>query len=67
MVNIKENPNIIVLKKNDEDLEDFLKLSPEDMLIRWFNYHLANATSPKRVSNFSSDLKDGELYSILLN
>lgn len=43
MVNIKDHPDIIVLKKEDEELEDFLKLSSEELLLRWFNYHLAKA------------------------
>ena len=48
-------------------LEDLLKLSAEDILLRWFNYHLKNAGSARRVTNFGSDLKDSECYSILLN
>ena len=36
-------------------------------MIRWFNYHLSNACHPKRVANFSGDIKDGENYTILLN
>jgi len=35
--------------------------------LRWFNYHLKAAGSSKRVKNFSSDVKDGEAYTILLN
>jgi len=67
MVNLKDHPNLIVLKKPDEELEDFLKLTPEELLIRWFNYHLSNACHPKRVANFSSDIKDAENYTVLLN
>jgi plastin-1 len=50
-----------------ETLEDLLKLSPEQILLRWFNYHLKNAGSPRRVTNFSGDIKDSECYTILLN
>jgi len=67
MINIKDHPDIIVLKKADEELEDFLKLTPEELLIRWFNYHLSNACHPRRVANFGADIKDGENYTILLN
>jgi len=67
MINIKDHPDIIVLKKSDEELEDFLKLSPEELLIRWFNYHLSNACHPRRVANFSGDIKDAENYTVLLN
>jgi len=50
-----------------EDIGDLLKLSPEQILLRWFNYHLKNAGSDKRVNNFSGDIKDSEAYTILLH
>ena len=31
-------------------LSDLLKLSPEDLLLRWFNYHLTNAGYEKKIS-----------------
>jgi hypothetical protein len=34
--------------------------------LRWFNYHLKNAGSAKRVHNFTGDIKDSEAYTILL-
>lgn len=37
-----------------------MKLSPEDLLLRWANYHLENAGCNK-VNNFSSDIKVGEI------
>lgn len=49
MINIKDHPDIIVLKKPDEELEEFLKVSSEDLLLRWFNYHLEAAKHEKRV------------------
>ena len=50
-----------------ETLEDLLALSPEEILLRWFNYHLKEAGSSRRVNNFSGDIKDSECYTILLN
>lgn len=50
-----------------ETLEDLMALSPEEILIRWFNYHLEKAGSSRRVHNFSGDIKDSECYTILLN
>jgi len=35
--------------------------------LRWFNYHLKNSGSPKRVANFSGDIKDSEAYTLLLH
>lgn len=33
-----------------------MKLSPEELLLRWANFHLENAGWHK-ISNFSSDIK----------
>jgi len=66
-INLKNHPYLIRLLEPGETLEDLLKLSPEQILLRWFNYHLKNAGSPKRVHNFSGDIKDSEAYTILLN
>lgn len=66
-VDLKQNPFLIKLKKEDEELADLLKLSKEELLLRWFNYHLKNAGTERRVNNFGKDLKDGEAYVILLN
>ena len=67
MVNLKNHPQLIRLLKDGEQLGDLLKLNPEDLLLRWFNYHLANAGYDKRINNFGSDIKDSEKYTILLN
>ena len=48
-------------------MDELLALSPEEILLRWFNYHLENAGSSRRVHNFSGDIKDSECYTILLN
>ena len=48
-------------------MEDLLALSPEEILLRWFNYHLKEAGSSREVNNFSGDIKDSECYTILLN
>lgn len=66
-INLKNHPYLVRLLEPGESLEDFLKLSPEEILLRWFNYHLKNAGSNKRVRNFAGDIKDSEAYTILLN
>ncbi|EGW30618.1 uncharacterized protein SPAPADRAFT_63448 [Spathaspora passalidarum NRRL Y-27907] len=66
-VDIKYHPELYRLLEDDETLEQFLRLPPEQILLRWFNYHLKNAGSNNRVSNFSKDIADGENYTILLN
>ncbi|EDO18221.1 hypothetical protein Kpol_543p51 [Vanderwaltozyma polyspora DSM 70294] len=66
-IDIKHHPELYRLLEDDETLEQFLRLPPEQILIRWFNYHLKAANWNRRVSNFSQDVSDGENYTILLN
>ncbi|KAB5539353.1 fimbrin [Coniochaeta sp. 2T2.1] len=65
-IDIKLHPELYRLLEDDETLEQFLRLPPEQILLRWFNYHLKAANWPRRVTNFSSDVKDGENYTVLL-
>ncbi|KAK5778759.1 hypothetical protein RI543_003682 [Arxiozyma heterogenica] len=66
-IDIKLHPELYRLLEEDETLEQFLRLPPEQILLRWFNYHLKQAKWDKSVSNFSSDVANGENYTILLN
>ncbi|KAF5635133.1 fimbrin [Fusarium sp. NRRL 52700] len=65
-IDIKLHPELYRLLDEDETLEQFLRLPPEQILLRWFNYHLKAANWSRTVKNFSSDVKDGENYSVLL-
>lgn len=42
-IDIKLHPELYRLLYDDETLEQFLRLPPEQILLRWFNYHLKNA------------------------
>jgi plastin-1 len=66
-IDIKLHPELYRLLEDDETLEQFLRLPPEQILLRWFNYHLKGANWNRRVNNFSQDVSDGENYTILLN
>lgn len=66
-VDIKYHPELYRLLEDDETLEQFLRLPPEQILLRWFNYHLKNAGSQRRVANFGKDIADGENYTVLLH
>lgn len=66
-VNLKSHPQLIRLLKDGEQIGDLLKLNPEELLLRWFNYHLTNAGHPNKITNFSGDVKDSEKYLVLLN
>jgi plastin-1 len=78
-INLKNHPYLLRLLEPGETIEDLLKLSPEQILLRWFNYHLREAGSNRRVQNFTSDIKvsppspiftffqDSEAYTVLLH
>ncbi|XP_041270338.1 plastin-1 isoform X2 [Onychostruthus taczanowskii] len=65
-IEISRNEALIALLNEGEELDELMKLSPEDLLLRWVNYHLANAGWQK-ISNFSQDIKDSRAYYHLLN
>lgn len=65
-VDIKIHPELYRLCEEGETIDDLLRLTPDQILIRWFNYHLKAAGWHRRVSNFSKDISDGENYTVLL-
>ena len=50
-------PGLARLLMEGETLNDLMALSPEDILLRWFNYHLKEAGHHRRVTNFNEDIK----------
>uniref|UniRef100_A0A087YNI0 Plastin-3 n=2 Tax=Poecilia TaxID=8080 RepID=A0A087YNI0_POEFO len=65
-IELSRNEALAALLRDGETLEDLMKLSPEELLLRWANFHLENAGYPK-INNFSSDIKDSKAYFHLLN
>ncbi|KAM5145286.1 plastin-3 [Mantella aurantiaca] len=65
-IEISRNEALAALLRDGETLEDLMKLSPEELLLRWANYHLENAGWQK-INNFSSDIKDSRAYFHLLS
>lgn len=47
-IDIKLHPELYRLLEDDETLEQFLRLPPEQILLRWFNYHLKAAKWERR-------------------
>lgn len=66
-VNLKETPELVEMVNDTEEIEELLNLPADKVLLRWMNYHLKKAGFTKVVSNFSSDIKDGEAYTVLLH
>ncbi|ONI18252.1 hypothetical protein PRUPE_3G205200 [Prunus persica] len=66
-LNLKKTPQLVELVDDSKDVEELLGLPPEKVLLKWMNFHLKKAGYEKQVTNFSSDVKDGEAYAYLLN
>ena len=64
---IKNNPDTDDLVKEGETKDDLANGPVDDFLKRWVNKHLKAAGHPKQIDNFGDDLKDGEVYTVLLN
>ncbi|XP_053574713.1 plastin-3 [Bombina bombina] len=65
-IEISRNEALAALLREGETLEDLMKLSPEELLLRWANFHLENAGGQK-INNFSTDIKDSRAYFQILN
>ncbi|XP_009783994.1 fimbrin-2-like [Nicotiana tabacum] len=66
-LNLKKTPQLMELVDDSKDIEELMSLPPEKILLRWMNFQLKKAKYEKIVTNFSSDIKDGEAYGHLLN
>ncbi|KAM3612639.1 uncharacterized protein V6R79_011874 [Siganus canaliculatus] len=63
-IELSRNEAIAALLEEGESLEELMKLSPEELLLRWANFHLKKVGMT--ISNFSSDIKDSKAYFHLL-
>lgn len=67
-INLKLHPELVRLLQEGETLEQLQQLAPEDLLLRWVNYQLGEAGyTTRKMTNFSGDIKDSEIYTILLH
>ncbi|PAV65658.1 hypothetical protein WR25_12749 [Diploscapter pachys] len=66
-IDLQHCPGLFRLLRDGETLEDLRKLSPEEILIRWVNYHMERAGIDRRLHNFTSDIMDSEIYTHLLH
>jgi len=66
-VTLQECPEIMRLATENEELSDLLKLKPEEVLVRWCNFHLKEAGQERRIANLGKDLMDQEVMTHVLN
>lgn len=64
-ISLKYNPNLAALLRQGESVADLLRLSPEELLMRWANFQLERAGSKCRLTNFTSDVKVSALQAYL--
>lgn len=55
------------LKFEDEEIADFRRLKPEEILVRWVNFHLKAAGQEQRISNLGKDIADSTAMTYVLN
>ncbi|VDD74599.1 unnamed protein product [Mesocestoides corti] len=65
-INVVAHSELVALLDEDETITEFAKLAPEQILMRWVNYHLKRADCDTRMENFTMDIKDCEVYAYLL-
>jgi len=63
---LNQYPELILLKKPDEEDDIMKRLGYEEILIRWINYHIAKNGGEKKVVNLGKDLVDGNGYGHVL-
>lgn len=66
-IDLKNIPEILRLANEGEELADLLKLTPEQILIRWVNYHLRKQGQSRQITNLGADLKDSIALIYVLN
>ncbi|CAA7396156.1 unnamed protein product [Spirodela intermedia] len=66
-VNLKKTPLLVELVEENKDLDELMNLAPEKILLKWMNFQLKKGGYSRTVTNFSSDVKDAEAYTCLLN
>eukprot|EP00761_Pharyngomonas_kirbyi_P011841 gb/GECH01011867.1/.p1 GENE.gb/GECH01011867.1/~~gb/GECH01011867.1/.p1 ORF type:complete len:522 (+),score=107.98 gb/GECH01011867.1/:1-1566(+) len=65
-ISLKEVPELVAMAREDEELSDLTALPSEELLLRWVNYHLERH-GERPINNFTTDIKDGRVYTVLLS
>ncbi|KER31243.1 hypothetical protein T265_02436 [Opisthorchis viverrini] len=65
-MNLHEHPELCKLKQTEEDILDVKCVPPEDLLMRYVNFHLKWAGVDKRLNDIGIELADCVIYAHLL-
>ena len=63
-VDIKIHPELYRLCEEGETIDDLLRLTPDQILLRWFNYHLKQAGWKRRYASQGSLVSDTHSISL---
>ncbi|KAF8697165.1 hypothetical protein HU200_036162 [Digitaria exilis] len=66
-VNLIRTPGLLELAENNQDSEKLMRAPPDMLLLKWINHMFRKGGVCRRVSNFSSDMKDSSVYAYLLD
>ncbi|KAJ3431688.1 fimbrin-1 [Anaeramoeba flamelloides] len=66
-INLKSHPELFVLCNKSENIQDLIKIAPEEIILRWVNYHLKKISIKKKVNKFGTEFKDSTIYALLLS
>jgi plastin-1 len=56
-ITLSKYKELVLLLEPGEDVAKLRSLLPEQLLLRWFNYHLKKSGSKSSILNFADDLK----------
>eukprot|EP00124_Ichthyophonus_hoferi_P005142 Ihof_evm1s679 gene=Ihof_evmTU1s679 len=65
-INLAGHPELIRLLKPNETIDKLMAINAEEMIMRWFNYHLQQGGFDEPVKNFGKDMSDCRKWVILL-
>jgi hypothetical protein len=65
-ITLTKHPKPYPLLKEGKSLADFLKLSPQEILLRWLSCELKNASSSRMAAKFTKDLSRSEILTTVL-
>jgi plastin-1 len=55
-INLQECPELAKLLREGEELQDFMKLPAEDVLLRWINHHIQHINQIVKIKIFPCNL-----------
>ncbi|KAK4469056.1 hypothetical protein MN116_007519 [Schistosoma mekongi] len=61
-ITLNKHGELLALLHDGGNAEDLAAMKPEELLMRWVNYHLHLVGCDSRITNFNSDLADSVVY-----